>query len=723
MSGATLLVELRTEELPARGLQALGAKFAGGIHDSLAKLGFLATTSTLRAYATPRRLAAVITDVIANQPEQKSERKGPAIASGLKDGIPTPALAGFAKSCGVTVEQLERAGDGKAEYFVYRITKPGVPLAEQLAGIVEAAIKALPAPKLMRWGASDVQFIRPLQGLVMMHGANVIAGGLLELTSTNRTLGHRFLSTGDIVIPNADAYESTLTGAKVMADFDRRVQTIKTQLAAHAGGATLADASLIDEVAALVEWPAVVEGKFDPAFLAVPQECLMLTMKANQKYFPLLDANGKLLPRFLVVSNMEIPDSHNIVAGNERVLRARLSDAKFFFDQDRKKKLGDLVAPLATVVYHNKLGTQLERTHRIERLATAIASLIGADSSAARRAAHLCKADLMTGMVGEFPELQGLMGMYYARHDGEPQAVAEAIDAHYRPRFAGDALPGNAVGASVALADKLDTLVGIFGIGMVPTGDRDPFGLRRAALGVLRILVEHNRAGQPHAVDLRELLTLAQGGYTNIKLTPIDTQKQVGDISPLLYDGVVEQQDVQLSPNVVDDLIGFMLDRLRSYLRDRSYAPDEIEAVIAQSPTRVDLVIPRLDAVKTFRQLPEAASLAAANKRIGNILKKSDAPDSDTGAKFDAKLLIEPEERALWAGVQTLEPRVTAQMSDAKFADALKSLAGVRSEVDAFFDKVLVNAEDAGVRANRLALLARLNRLMNQVADISKLAN
>jgi glycyl-tRNA synthetase beta chain len=585
------------------------------------------------------------------------------------------------------VEQLERASDGKAEYFVFRTTKPGRPLAELLPAIVAAAIAALPAPKLMRWGASDVQFIRPFQGLVMMHGATLIACELLEMKSTDRTLGHRFLGAGEVTISSADDYAVVMArDGHVMPAFAEREQSIREQLARAAGDARLADESLVEEVAALVEWPAVYEGHFDQAFLEVPQECLMLTMKANQKYFPLVDAGGKLLNRFLVVSNMQIDDPRHIIAGNERVLRARLADAKFFFDQDRRKKLADLVEPLGTVVFHNKLGTQLERAQRIERLAETIASLVGAEPSAARQAGHLCKADLMSGMVGEFPELQGTMGMYYARHDHQSDVVADAIEAHYRPRFAGDALPGTSIGDCVALADKLDTLAGIYGIGLAPTGDKDPFALRRAALGVLRILVEHQ-----HPLDLTHLIAMARDGYAGRTL----------------------------SATLVEDLSGFMLERLRSYLRDRGYAADAVDAVVAHGPQRVDLVVPRLEAVKLFGKLPEAASLAAANKRIGNILKK--APDAAEGS-LDATLLVEAEERDLFEAMTALEPALAEQMKQSQFAEALRRLAGLRDQVDAFFDKVMVNADDPRVRANRLALLARLNRLMNQVADLSRLA-
>ncbi len=682
---ASLLVELRVEELPARGLRNLGDTFSQHIRDALVKLGLVAADAPMRAFATPRRLAIHLADVAAMQPEQRIERKGPAVASGIKDGKPTPALAGFAKSCGVPIESLERASDGKAEYFVFRSTKPGQPLAEHLGAVVGAAIKALPTPKLMRWGATDYQFTRPVRGLMMLWGKQILAGEIMGCKSGRRTEGHRFLGERSLDITDADSYEATLRErGRVIVDFAARVQSIGDQLRAKAGSAQLADESLIEEVAALVELPAVVEGSFDPAFLEVPQECLMLTMKANQKYFPLLDGNGKLLPRFLVVSNMAIADTTHIVRGNERVLRARLSDAKFFFDQDRRRKLEELLPGLAQVVFHNKLGSQADRARRIEHLAEVIAGLLDADTQAARRAAHLAKADLLSGMVGEFPELQGTMGMYYARHDGESPAVADAIEAHYRPRFAGDRLPDSPVGDCVALADKLDTIIGIYGIGLGPTGDKDPFGLRRAALGVLRILSEHARP-----LDVYELLRLARDGYGN---TPLD-------------------------PNVIDNVFEFMIDRLRSYLRERGAAADEIEAVVAIDARRIDRIAPRLDAVRAFRRLPEAESLASANKRIANILKKSGSAEQVSSA-----LLVEAEERSLYAGVERLEPAVESQLRQARYAEALQALAGVRADVDAFFDRVLVNAEDPQVRTNRLGLLTRLNRLMNRVADISKLA-
>jgi glycyl-tRNA synthetase beta chain len=684
---AALLVELRTEELPPKALRALGEAFADALVKDLRADEFAAAAGAYTSFATPRRLAVLVQDVAAQAPDREVLAKGPSVKASLTaDGAPSSALLGFAKKHGVPVEQLERLNDGKQEVFAYRSIAKGGKLDTNLELKVAAALQQLPIPKIMRWSDTEHEFVRPARGLVMLHGDRIVPGKVLGQPSGRTTLGHRFLGSGTVSIARADDYERALeTEGHVIASFAKRAQMIRTQLAKAAGEAKLAaDAALYDEVAALVESPAVYEGRFDAAFLAVPQECLMLTMQANQKYFPLVDARGRLINRFLVVSNMRIADASNIVRGNERVLRARLADAQFFYDQDRKQPLAAHVEPLANVVFHNKLGSQRDRVRRIEHLAEVIAGLLGADTAAARRAAHLCKADLLTGMVGEFPELQGTMGQYYARHDGEPAAVAEAIEAHYRPRFAGDALPGNAVGDCVALADKLDTLVGMYGIGLAPTGDKDPFGLRRAAAGVLRILTEHALP-----LDCQELLRFARDGYGATKL----------------------------DANVTADLFAFMLDRLRTYLRDRGYASAEIEAVVAQDAQRVDLVIPRLEAVRAFRQLPEADSLAAANKRIANILKKSGSAEH-----VDATLLVEAEERALFEGLQRLEPSVEDQMRGAHYADALKALAGVRDRVDAFFDRVLVNAEDTKLRSNRLGLLTRLNRLMNRVADISKLA-
>ncbi len=626
------------------------------------------------------------------QPERKIERKGPAVASALdQDGKPTPALLGFARSCGTTPDGLERQSDGKSEYFLFRSRKAGEPLSMHLEQIVRGSIKALPISKLMRWGNSDAEFARPVHGLVMLHGGRVVPGTVLGKDSGNRTQGHRFMGRADITIARANDYETLLeTEGRVIVNSSKRYADIKSKLEQRAkregAEAKLGErGALLDEVTSLVEWPAVYAGEFEPQFLAVPQECLILTMQQNQKYFPLFDEGGKLLPKFLIVSNMEVDDPSAIIDGNQRVVRARLADAKFFFDQDRKQPLAERVAGLGNVVHHNRLGTQLDRVQRIAKTATILAERLGANAGHAERAAYLCKADLLTGMVGEFPELQGTMGMYYARHDGEPEAVARAIEEHYHPRFANDTLPADNVSSAVALADKLDTLIGIFGVGLAPTGDKDPFALRRHGLGVLRILFE-----KALPLGLMDLLTLAKSLFP----------KEV------------------LADSVAVDVYAFLLERLRNYLRDRDYDVLDVDAVLSQNPTRIDRVQARLEAVRNFRQLPESESLAAANKRIRNILKKAEPPDN----RADVALLAEPAERALFEAMTALEPQVAGLIANEDYDDTLRLLASVREPVDRFFDEVMVMCDEPRLRANRLALLRQLNGLMNQVADISKLA-
>jgi glycyl-tRNA synthetase beta chain len=539
----------------------------------------------------------------------------------------------------------------------------------------------------MRWGDSDIEFVRPVHGLMMLHGNEVVSGQVLGLTSDRITKGHRFLSKGDINLNHADEYaQRLLDDGYVMADFAMRRNDIRQQLAGVAGDAqVLWDDALLDEVTGLVEFPVVYAGTFSADFLAVPQACLILSMKQHQKYFPLADAAGKLLPRFLVVSNLQTADATHIIQGNERVLRARLSDAKFFFDQDRKTRLDSRVEKLAQVVYHNKLGSQLQRVQRLQKTASSIAQLLGADSNAASRAAYLAKADLITDMVGEFPELQGMMGTHYALHDGEAEDVAAAISAHYQPRFAGDAIPQGAIAASVALADKLDTLVGIFGIGLIPTGDKDPFGLRRAALGVLRILIE-----TPLSLSLPDLLAHAAAAFPS---------------------GVV-------SDSVNVDVYNFMLDRMRHYLKEQGFDASAIEAVLANQPARMDLIMARIHAVREFQQLPEAAALAAANKRVRNILKKV----NEAIGTVQPSLLQTEEEKQLYSRVIELTPVVQGHVAQGDYTAALTALAALRAPVDQFFDAVMVMADDLAVRQNRLALLHALGEMMNQVADISLLS-
>jgi len=691
----TLLVELLTEELPPKALVDLELAFSRAVSAGLAEAGFIThpPEHSPRSLATPRRLAVLLADVLALQPERTLERRGPYATQGLDAlGQPSQALLGFARSCAVAVEALERSTDAKGEFFVFRTTKRGEPLEAHLSAIVEQALAKLPTPKVMRWGSGEAQFVRPVHGLVMMLGKRAIPGEVLGLPSTNRTTGHRCMGARQIEIASADDYlERMEQEGRVIVDFGRRKELISRQLHGEARewNATLIPEhqALLQEVSALVEYPKVYRGEFDASFLQVPQECLILSMQQHQKYFPLLEQRtGRLLNGFLIVSNLEAADPQNIIRGNERVLRARLSDAKFFYDQDRKTRLADRVERLASVVYHNKLGSQLERVQRIQKLAGAIAEKLGADVGRTERAAWLSKADLQTDMVGEFPELQGTMGRYYALHDKEDALVARAIEEHYLPRVAGDKLPEDNVSCAVALADRIDMLVGIYGIGLGPTGDKDPYALRRHALGALRILSEKSLP-----LDLLELLHLGRLSFAS---------------------GV-------LRDSVALELHGFMLERLRSYLRERGFAHDEIEAVVSQNPTRIDQVVPRLEAVRVFRTLPEAQSLASANKRIRNILKKTTVPQ-DTP---DPALLEAAAERDLFAATSKLMPRVRSLWEQRDYTEALRTLAGVRKEVDTFFDQVMVMTDEPLIRNNRLALLSQLERLLNQVADISKLAS
>ncbi|MFC5551563.1 glycine--tRNA ligase subunit beta [Massilia aerilata] len=694
----TLLVELQTEELPPKALVKLGAAFANGIANGLKARDFLEADSVVTTYATPRRLAVSITNVRPTSPDKAIREKVLPVAVALdKDGKPTAPLAKKLAALGfpdLQIADLERAQDGKAESFFYSHTAPGSQLAEGLQPVLEEAVAKLPIPKVMSYQRPDgetVQFVRPVHTLLALHGDAVVPLSLLGLAAGRATLGHRFLSDGQSFdIAEASQYAAALKDqGKVVASSDERKETIRTQLLAKAGAdQVLMPEALLDEVTALVEWPVVYECRFEDVFLAVPQECLILTMQTNQKYFALTDNDGKLRSRFLIVSNIATDDPAAIVGGNERVVRPRLSDAKFFFEQDKKKPLASRLPLLANVVYHNKLGTQLERTQRVTRLASNIAQRLGYDVALAERGAQLAKADLLTDMVGEFPELQGIMGTYYARNDGENEEVALAASEHYQPRFSGDALPATNTGLAVALADKLETLVGIWAIGLQPTGEKDPFALRRHALGVTRMLLE-KRLALP--------------------------------ISALLADAVAtfEGQAGFKDPSV--EVTAFMLDRLRGLLRDRGFSPNEVEAVLAQNPDRVDDVVQRLEAVQSFAALPESASLAAANKRITNILKKNEDALAQAGSVNPA-LLQDEAEKKLYASVQRVQPEVDAAFERGDFSGTLKTLAQLRDDVDAFFNDVMVMAEDVQLRNNRLALLAILHRMMNRVADISKLA-
>jgi glycyl-tRNA synthetase beta chain len=693
MSTATLLVELLTEELPPKSLARLAEAFRKALTDDLQQEGFLTAGSTSRAYATPRRLAVQITQTLAQSPDKALEIQGPSVKVGLdKDGKPTPALAGFAKKNGVAVEDLVQIESAKGTVFACRKTATGGALQTNLAAKVEAALKKLPVAKMMRWGDGDAEFVRPAHGLVMLHGASVLPGTVLGIASGNKTSGHRFMGQAELVIANADAYETVLAkDGMVIVDFAQRRSMIGDLLQAEAKKqqATLGEyLDLLDEVAALVEHPSVYVGAFDAGFLEIPAECLTLTMRQNQKYFPLFDNTGKLTNRFLIVSNMQIPDPAHIISGNQRVIRPRLEDARFFYNQDRKERLEARVPRLGKVVYHNKLGTQLQRVERVQLLAGKIARLLNADAAQAERAAWLAKADLVTGMVGEFPELQGIMGRYYALHDGEPAAVAAAIAEHYLPRYAGDKLPESPVACAVALADKLETLSGMFGIGQLPTGDRDPFALRRHALGVIRILIERD-------LPLR-LNTLINDAFS------------------------VFENTLNLAQSHTDLQI-FFFERMRGYFADAGYTPQEIDAVLSMHPVAVNKIPLQLAAVRAFAALPEAASLAAANKRVANILRQAEAK-GEAVRDADEKLLQDPAERALFDALKQASGTAMPLFKKGDYTGYLKTFAVLKAPVDAFFDSVMVMAEDAALRRNRIALLEDLRREMNQIADISKLA-
>ncbi len=710
MTTQNLLVELLVEELPPKALKKLGEAFAGMLFEQLQAQGLAAGDSQLSAYATPRRLAAHITQVAAKAADRSLQVKLMPVSVALDAaGQPTPALLKKLQAVGAqpsVVPQLQRAMDGKAEALFLDTLITGATLDAGLQQALDEAIAKLPIPKVMSYqlhegcelpGWSSVQFVRPAHGLVALHGDAVVPVIALGLTAGRSTHGHRFEASADpISIADADRYAETLReqGA-VIASFDERRAEIARQLqaaAAQAGAGLRAidDDALLDEVTALVERPNVLVCRFEPQYLEVPQECLILTMKANQKYFPLLDGAGRLTHRFLVVSNITPDDPSAVIQGNERVVRPRLQDAKFFFDQDRKKTLASRVPQLAKVVYHNKLGTQGERVERVRAIARAIGRQLGGEvlASAADQAAMLAKADLLTDMVGEFPELQGVMGGYYARHDGLSEDIAFAIEDHYKPRFAGDELPRGQVGTVVALADKLETLVGMFGIGNLPTGDKDPFALRRHALGVIRMLVEKQLP-----LQLPEVLDCAAQSF-----------------GALLPDAGRSKRQ----------LLGFIDERVSTYLRELGYSSQEADAVISARPMWGEM--PRcLDAVRTFSQLPEAPALAAANKRIGNILKKAEA-EGPVDPHVSELLLHEPAEQALYAALQRVVPQADAQFDAGDYTASLRTLAALRTPVDAFFDDVMVNAEAMDLRLNRQGLLKTLHQAMNRVADLSRLA-
>ena len=703
MATENLLVELLVEELPPKALRNLGRAFAAALADSLKGQGLAAADAVVIDYASPRRLGVHIVAVAAQAADKAVSQKLMPVAVGLDaSGNATPALLKKLQSLGAdasAVPGLHKRMDGKAEALFFDSTVLGAGLAEGLQKALTEAIAKLPIPKVMQYqlerdcelpGWSTVSFVRPAHGLVALHGSAVVPVTALGLRAGNSTQGHRFEArVSPVVIAHADAYEKTLIeDGAVIASFDKRRADIARQLQAAAaalGAQPVDDETLLDEVTGLVERPTVMACSFDAEFLEVPQECLILTMKANQKYFPLLDAAGKLSNRFLIVSNINPADRSAVVGGNERVVRPRLADAQFFFNQDRKRTLASRVEGLSKVVYHNQLGTQGDRMQRVCQIASAIGLQLGGPALAekATLAARLAKTDLLTDMVGEFPELQGTMGGYYARHDGLSAEVAEAIEDHYKPRFAGDTLPRSDVGLVVALADKLETLVGMFGIGNLPTGDKDPFALRRHALGVVRMLVEKDLP-----LPLAELLRDANPAF-----------------GALVTDATVALAD-------------FVYDRLSGSLREQGYSAQEVDAVLALRPQRLGEVPKRLAAVRAFSNLPESPALAAANKRISNILKKAD----DVDAHVSPVLLQEDAEKALHAAMQSVLPKAQVLFEAGDYTASLQALAVLRAPVDAFFDGVMVNAEQLDVRLNRLGLLKTLHLAMNRVADLSKLA-
>ncbi len=704
-----LLVELLTEELPPKALQKLGQAFAEGVRATLERHGLLAEGCAVTAYSTPRRLAVHLSAVLAQAPDQPyAEKLMPAKIGLTEDGRATPALQKKLAAKGlenIDLATLDRESDGKQDYLVARGTAPGSSLAAGLQEGIDTALNSLPIPKVMRYqladGVTTVKFVRPAHGLVALFGADVVPVSALGMQAGRDTLGHRFMCAGPVSFTDADSYAATLAEkGRVVASFEGRRDDIQRQLLDHAGrlSATLGDdpevAALLDEVTALVEHPTVYVGQFEEQFLQVPQECLILTMRLNQKYFPLFDpATGRLTHRFLIVSNMHTDKPVNIVEGNQRVVRPRLADAQFFFETDRKTPLASRVEQLGSIVYHNKLGTQLERVERVRAIARGVAEQLGGDVSAADRAAMLAKADLGSNMVGEFPELQGIMGAYYAAGDGEPASVVEALRTQYRNRYDAPVTQDTLTAATLFIAERVETLVGIWAIGLAPTGERDPFGLRRAALGLISAFEQLAAGGwlkvsQDGPLSLNDLLELAAGTFPAGKI-PADTLAEVR---------------------------AFIYERYRNQLIN-DFDRNAVEAVIALTPP-LHQVAERVRAAAAFAQLPEAASLAAANKRIGNLLKKA---EGEIGAVNEAAL-VEPAEKALAATVAQLRPQAEAQLAAGDFAGSLSTLAQAREPVDAFFADVMVMAEDPAVRANRLALLSQLHGLMNQVADISRLA-
>ena len=687
MTTQNFLVEIGTEELPPKALKTLATSFADNVEAELNQAGL--SFDTIEWFAAPRRLAVKVLNLATQQPSKEIEKRGPAVSAAFDaEGKPTKAAEGWARGCGITVEQAERIATDKGEWLVHRAKIEGQPTKNLLNGIVANALAKLPIPKPMRWADKTVQFIRPVHTVTMLLGDELIEGEILGVASARTIRGHRFLGEKEFEIQHADQYPQLLREkGSVVADFNERKAEIlaKSQAKATAlGGVADIEESLLEEVTSLVEYPNVLAAKFEERFLAVPAEALVYTMKGDQKYFPIYDKNGKLLPHFIFVSNINPEDPTAIIEGNEKVVRPRLTDAEFFFKTDLKQKLVDRLPRLETVLFQQQLGTLKDKTDRIEQLAGEIAKQIGADEAKARRAGLLSKCDLMTNMVFEFTDTQGVMGMHYARHDGEDEEVAVALNEQYMPRFAGDELPKSLVASAVALADKFDTLTGIFGIGQAPKGSADPFALRRAALGALRIIVEKN--------------------------LPLDLEDLVKKSAALFGDKLTNQ-------NVVADVVDFMLGRFRAWYQDEGIAVDVIQAVLARRPTRPADFDARVRAVSHFRTLDSAEALAAANKRVSNILAKADAAIGE----INLTACVEPAEKALAEAVLALRTEVQPLIAQGDYTAVLDKLANLRAPVDSFFDNVMVNAEDPALRQNRLAILNTLQGLFLQVADISVL--
>jgi glycyl-tRNA synthetase beta chain len=688
MSEKTFLVEIGTEELPPKALRSLAESFAANVTAELDAANL--AHGEVKWFAAPRRLALKISNLAESQPDREVEKRGPAISAAFDaEGKPSKAAEGWARGCGITVDQAERLATDKGEWLLYRAHVKGESAQALLPAMIATALTKLPIPKLMRWGDNHTQFVRPVHTVTLLLGDEVIPATILGIASDRVIRGHRFMGEPEFTIDNADQYpEILLERGKVIADYEQRKAVIKEgaeEAARKIGGNADLSESLLEEVTSLVEWPVVLTAKFEEKFLAVPAEALVHTMKGDQKYFPVYANDGKLLPNFIFVANIESKDPIQIISGNEKVVRPRLADAEFFFNSDRKKRLEDNLPRLETVLFQQQLGTLRDKTNRIEALSGWIAGQIGADVNHATRAGLLSKCDLMTNMVFEFTDTQGVMGMHYARHDGEAEDVAVALNEQYQPRFAGDALPSNLVACAVAIADKMDTLAGIFGIGQHPKGDKDPFALRRAALGVLRIIVEKN--------------------------LPLDLQTLTEEAVRLYGDKLTNQK-------VTDEVIDFMLGRFRAWYQEEGHSVDTIQAVLARRPTKPADFDARMKAVSHFRSLESSSALAAANKRVSNILAKSDETLND---HVHASVLKEAEEIRLATHLVVLRDKLEPFFAEGRYQEALEELANLREPVDAFFDKVMVNAEDKDLRINRLTLLSKLRELFLQVADISLL--